>query len=200
MKRPLRIAETGFTLLEVLVAISIFSVVAIISYSTLDTYLQQRERLTVHYSKLERLQRLFMLLERDVQFSVKRTVRDGGEILPAMMSEHGDALITMTVAQADVQSAAGISLKRVEWQFDGKQLIRAQWNILDHDGNIEPAQLLVSEEIEELDINYFLYSENRGLDSKSSLDDGEFPHGVELDLSLDSGSSYRRVFVTASGG
>ncbi len=199
MMRPVKKAQTGFTLLEVLVAISVFSVVAIVSYSTLDTYLQQRERLTLHYGKLERLQRLFMLLERDIQFSVGRTVRDGGEILPAMMSEQGDALIAMTVAQANVQSAAGVSLKRVAWLFDGKELIRFQWDILDHDGYIKPAQMLVSEEIEALEIGYLSYSESRGLDSKSSLDEGEFPRGIELNLTLSSGGSYRRVFATAPG-
>jgi len=192
--------SAGFTLLEVLVAIGVFSVVAIISYSTLDTYIDQRERLTEHYGKLERLQRLFILLERDIQFSVGRTVRNGGEKLPAIMSEQADVLIAMTVAQADVQSAAGVSLKRVEWQFDGKELVRSQWNVLDHNGNIEPAQLLVSEEIENIEFSYFLYSENQGMDSRTSLENGEFPAGIELNLTLTSGASYRRVFVVALGG
>lgn len=192
--------QLGFTLLEVLVAIGIFSVVAIISYSTLDTYIDQRERLTSHYGRLERLQRLFILLERDIQFSVGRKVRNSGELQPAMLSAQGDVLITMTVAQADVQSAAGVSLKRVEWQLDGHELIRSQWNVLDHTGNIEPARLLVSDDIANIEISYLMYSRNQGLDSSDSLSADQLPAGIELNVTLDSGGSYRRVFAIAQGG
>jgi general secretion pathway protein J len=192
--------QSGFTLLEVLVAIGIFSVVAIISYSTLDTYLDQRERLTSHYGKLERLQRLFILLQRDIQFSVGRKVRNGGELQPAMLSAQGDALITMTVAQVDVQSVVGVSLKRVEWQLDNHELVRSQWNVLDHTGNIEPARLLVSDEIANMEINYLLYSQNQSLDISDSLGADQRPAGIELNVTLISGGSYRRVFAIARDG
>ncbi len=192
--------QPGFTLLEVLVAIGIFSVVSMVSYSTLDSYLDQRERLTVHYAKFERLQRLFLLLERDIQFAAGRKVRDGGDIKPAIESAQGDVLIGMTVAQPDVQNTAGISLKRVEWHLEGNELLRLQWDVLDHDGKTRPAQLLVSDEIQDLELSYLLYSPNRGLDSKESLDSDEFPGGVELNITLISGDSYRRVFAIVQGG
>ena len=191
---------SGFTLLEVLVAIGIFSVVAIVSYTTLDSYLDQRERLTVHYAKFERLQRLFLLLERDIQFIAGRAVRDGGDLKPAIDSAQGNVLIGMTVAQPDVQSAAGVSLKRVEWQLEGNELIRSQWSVLDHNGKIKPAQLLVSDAIQEVELNYLFYTPNQGLDSKNKLEPDEIPGGVELNITLISGGSYRRVFAIAQGG
>ena len=192
--------QSGFTLLEVLVAISVFSVVAIVSYTTLDTYLDQRERLTIHYGKLERIQRLFILLERDIQFAAGRKVRVGGEVQAAILSEQGDALITMTVVQADVQSATGVSLKRVQWRLEGEELIRAQWDVLDQNGNIKPAELLVSDEIADIELKYFLYTPDQGVDVKSSLDQNEFPSGIELNITMDSGDSYRRVFAIEQGG
>ena len=154
VRRPRsRHAQNGFTLLEVLVAIGVFSVVAMVSYTTLDSYIQQRERLKVHYGKLERLQRLFILLERDIQFAVRRSVRDGGSQKEAIESAQGDALISMTVAQADVTSATGIALRRIEWRLDGKELIRAEWNVLDHNGNVEPVELLVIDEVDNIEFN-----------------------------------------------
>ena len=122
--------QSGFTLLEVLVAIAVFSVVAMVSYTTLDTYLDQRARLTQHYGKLERLQRLFILLERDIQYTLNRMVRDGGDWLPAMMSAEGDAFISMTVALPDMENPTGIALKRVQWRLEGRELYRAQWDVL----------------------------------------------------------------------
>jgi len=187
----------GFTLLEVLVAIGIFSIVAMVSYSTLDTYLEQRERLTTHYAKLERLQRMFILLERDIQFSVPRAVRDGGDVQAAMTSGDGDILIAMTVAQADIQSATGISLRRVEWRQDGDELIRSEWRILDRDSQSKAAELLVSDEVTDMEINYFLYNPRTGVSTKSRLDPGEFPAGIEINITLKSGERYRRVFGIA---
>lgn len=191
--------QFGFTLLEVLVAIGIFSVVAIISYTTLDTYIEQRERLTSHYARLERLQRLFILLERDIQFSVGRKVRVGDEFQSAMVSKQDDIFIAMTVAQADLQNASGISLKRVEWELDGNELIRAQWDVLDHAGNLKPARLLVSDEVADIELSYFIYTSNRGLETSDSLDSGQMPAGIELNVTLNSGGLYRRVFALAQG-
>ncbi len=192
--------QSGFTLLEVLVAIGIFSVVAIISYTTLDTYIDQRERLTSHYARLERLQRLFILLERDIQFSVGRKVRVGDELQPAMISKQDDILIALTVAQADVRNASGISLKRVEWELNGSELIRSQWDVLDHAGTIQPARLLVSDDLADIEFSYLIYSRNRGLETSDSLDSDQRPAGIELNVTLKSGGSYRRVFTVAQGG
>jgi general secretion pathway protein J len=192
--------QGGFTLLEVLVAIGIFSVVAIVSYTTLDTYIDQRERLTSHYGRLERLQRLFILLERDIQFSVGRTVRVGGEVQPATVIKQDSILLALTVAQADLHNASGISLKRVEWELDGNELLRSQWNVLDHNGDIEPSRLLVSDELADIELSYLIYSSNRGLETSDNLDSGQTPAGIELNVTLNSGSSYRRVFAVARDG
>lgn len=193
------ITERGFTLLEVLVSIGVFSMVALISYSTLDTYIDQRERLLVHYGKLEQVQRLFILLERDLQFMMPRKVRTGSEIEPAVVSENSDALISMTVSEADFRGASGTVLKRVQWRLDGGELFRAQWNVLDHDGSIDPQEWVVSDEVEELTFNYLVYARGRGLDIKDTLEQDEYPDGVEVIIKLTSGESYRRVFATALG-
>ncbi len=192
-------SERGFTLLEVLVSISVFSMVALVSYSTLDAYIDQRERLLVHYGKLEQLQRLFILLERDIQFMIPRGVRIGGEFEAAVESENSDALISMTIAEADFRGASGVKLKRVQWRFDGRELIRAEWDVLDHDGRVEPQELVVSDKIEEMSLNYLIYVPGRGLESKDSLDVNEYPDGIEVSVQLASGESYRRVFGTALG-
>ena len=192
--------QSGFTLLEVLVAIGIFSVVAIISYTTLDTYIDQRERLTSHYARLERLQRLFILLERDIQFSVGREVRVGDELQPAMISKQDHILIALTIAQADVRNASGVSLKRVEWERNGNELIRSQWDVLDHTGTIQPTRLLVSDDLADIEFSYLIYSRNQGLETSDSLDSDQRPAGVELNVTLKSGGSYRRVFTVAQGG
>lgn len=191
--------SSGFTLLEVLVAIGVFSVVAMISYTALDTYLEQRERLTVHYAKLERLQRLFLMLERDLQSIARRPVREDGDLKPAVTSDADGALIAMTVAQPDLLSVTGFRLKRVAWRLDGEELIRSEWDNLDHNGTIEPRELLVDDGLSAIDFNYLIFSPGRGVESETGLDPDQFPSGIEVDVKLKTGEEYRRVIAISQG-
>ena len=191
--------QSGFTLLEVLVSIAVFSMVALVSYSTLDTYIDHRERLNTHYGKLDRLQRMFILLERDIQFAVNRRVRIGGDTEAAIKSSDGDELISLTVATADIENPTGVALKRAQWRLEGTEMIRAEWAVLDHTGNIEATELVISDEIEELELTYLFYDDQGGLDTKSSLDDDDYPQGVEVIIKLVSGEQYRRVFGVSGG-
>ena len=195
----IKAAVMGFTLLEMLVAIGIFSVVAMVSYTTLDTYLDQRERLTVHYGRLERLQRLFILLERDIQFAANRAVRIGGDLKPAIEGSDGDSLVRMTVAQADMNNPTGVALKRVQWRLEGKELIRAQWGILDHEDRLEPSEVLISDEVDDMELSFWFYTPERGVDTRTSLEAGEFPAGIEVAITLDGGVEVRRLFALAKG-
>lgn len=193
--------QSGFTLLEVLVAIAIFAMVAMISYTTLDTYLDQRERLTQHYGKLERLQRLFIMLERDIQYIINREIRrDGGDDrVPAVMSAEGDAFITMTVAVPDLNNKTGVALKRVQWRLEDKKMIRAEWEVLDQTGNVEPSELVIGDEIEDIELNYLFYDARGGVNTDSSLGSGQFPDGIEVNIQLATGESYRRIYAVARG-
>lgn len=190
----------GFTLLEVLVSIGVFSVVAMVAYATLDTYIDQRERLTGHYGRLERLQRLFILLERDIQYAANRPVRVGGDVAPAISGPEGQVVLSLTVAQADVSSPTGVTLKRVEWRREGKELIRAQWNVLDRPENTRPSELLVSEAVSDLSLNFWFYSDGRGTETRTRLDPEEFPAGIEVSVTLDDGAEFRRLYALAQGG
>jgi len=202
MKGPFSSARRslGFTLLEVLVSISVFSMVAIISYTTLDTYIDQRERLSGFYGKLERVQRLFILMERDIQFMTRRKVRVGGDLQAALVGNDGDALMTMTVAEPDFRGASGVILKRVQWRLDGRELIRSEWTVLDQADQQEPVERVISEEIEDIEINYLIYRPGDELESTGDLRNGQYPDGVEVVISLAEGETYRRVFGTAIGG
>lgn len=190
----------GFTLLEVLVSISVFSMVAIVSYTTLDTYMAQRERLSGFYGKLERVQRLFILMERDIQFMTRRKVRVGSDLQAALVSNDGDALMSMTVAEPDFRGVSGVVLKRVQWRLDGNELIRAEWTVLDQADQQESVERVISDEIEDIKINYLLYQPGQELETTADLRNGRYPDGVEVIISLAEGETYRRVFGTAIGG
>lgn len=69
----------GFTLLEVLIAISIFSVVSLAGFTIFDTVLRGDESSRIRSERQNELQHAFLLIERDVSQIAKRTLRINGE-------------------------------------------------------------------------------------------------------------------------
>lgn len=188
----------GFTLIELLLAISIFSVIATISFTTMSTYIDHRERLTNHYGRLQKLQRLFILLERDLQFVINRPVRDdGGDEEEAVLVGENGELIRVTVALPDVQAPTGTSLWRVAWMQDGGQLIRRSWSALDRTSGTDPQETVIDDGIEAVDLQFYTYKPGAGAKLESAESTNDLPAGVEMVLTLEDGQSYRRVFEVA---
>ncbi len=69
----------GFTLLELIIAIAIFSVVSLAGFTIFDTVLRGDETSKVRSERQNELQRAFLLIERDLLQISKRTLRIEGE-------------------------------------------------------------------------------------------------------------------------
>jgi general secretion pathway protein J len=69
----------GFTLLELLIAMAIFSVVSLAGFTMFDTVLRGDENSKVHSERQNELQRAFLLIERDFLQITKRTMRIDGD-------------------------------------------------------------------------------------------------------------------------
>ena len=68
--------ENGFTLLEMVVAIGIFAIIASISYSSLTQFISARDMIESKQEELTALQMTMTLIGRDVRFMLNRPVRD----------------------------------------------------------------------------------------------------------------------------
>jgi len=71
--------QYGFTLLEVLIAVAIFSVVSLASFTIFDTVLRGDENSKIRSDRQNELQRAFLLIERDFTQIAKRNMRVNGE-------------------------------------------------------------------------------------------------------------------------
>jgi general secretion pathway protein J len=72
-------SQCGFTLLEVLIAVAIFSVVSLASFTIFDTVLRGDENSKIRSDRQNELQRAFLLIERDFTQIAKRNMRVNGE-------------------------------------------------------------------------------------------------------------------------
>ncbi|MCW8864722.1 MAG: type II secretion system minor pseudopilin GspJ [Colwellia sp.] len=69
----------GFTLLEVLIAIAIFSVISLSSFTIFDSVIKGDEKAQVSSKRQNELQRAFLIIERDITQLARRSARLNGE-------------------------------------------------------------------------------------------------------------------------
>lgn len=79
---------SGFTLVEVLVAITIFAVLSAAGWMVFDQLIKTRERNTTHLEHLQQLQFAYMQIQRDLSQIVPLSGREGEESYPALQLEN----------------------------------------------------------------------------------------------------------------
>ncbi len=173
----------GFTLLELLVAMSIFSFMAITAYTGLSNMLTSNQAITEQEQKLKELQRTMLFLEKDFRQIVSRPRRTGygqDEVAPAFSyGLDSEGIIEFTKAGvSNPLAVAKSSLERVRYDLDEQKLIRNSWAYVDYI-DLEPVSMTLLTDVESLEL--------RLLDANSQWKSnwGEqktIPEAVELTL------------------
>lgn len=109
--------NSGFTLLELLIAIAIFSVVSLASFSIFDTVLTGDENSKIRSERLNNLQRAFLLIERDFTQITQRSMRISGEA--------PSELFLQTTQDSFIDADSGIAFVRSGWTNPGMLLPRS---------------------------------------------------------------------------
>jgi general secretion pathway protein J len=143
----------GFTLLELLVALAIFSLVAVMSYEGLKCVLNQQAATEVQADALAQLQKVYLLLQRDIEQVVPRPVRDEfGDEQPALAGD--DALQLTRGGWSNPAGRLRSSLQRVGYAYEDRELVRYSWAVLDRAQDSEPQRQPLIGDIEEMTIRY----------------------------------------------
>ena len=206
--------KKGFTLLEVIVAVSIFTILAAVSYASINGVVNGKQIITEKRDKVLNLQRVYGLLKNDVRYAVARGVRDElNASHKALRIEQDGQLMSLTVLFPRVN--VDLSLKRIAWELRDNSLWRLQYDVLDRveGGEINERQLL--SDVSELNIytHHFNSSNNTisgnnptQINSRSvkrsrgwgSNNDG-LPLAIEFELIMRDESRYLWLFDMVGG-
>ncbi|MDX3908154.1 MAG: prepilin-type N-terminal cleavage/methylation domain-containing protein [Pigmentiphaga sp.] len=129
--------QGGFTLIEVMVAIALMAVVAIISWRGLENVSAMQHRLAGDADEIESIIRMLGQIERDLAMRAPDTLLDGGaesgtppkpaatlpQSLRITFKETPDASATLEIIRSDAGDPA--AWQRVVWFLDGTVLRRA---------------------------------------------------------------------------
>ncbi len=123
-------AASGFTLLEMLVALAVFAVLGAISWGALDVLAEQQQRLEARSQAWHVLVMARQQLEQDIRHTRMRAVRGAdGRQQPALWLEPGRLWLTRGGGWAGAAEPG--HLQRVLWRFDGAHPRRLYWTAAD---------------------------------------------------------------------
>lgn len=191
----------GFTLLEMVVAIGIFAVIAAVSYASLNRFLATRTDLEAKNDALKQLQLAFAALERDIRYVAPRPVRDGGGETEAALVAYPPnpaapgELLRLTVSGPENTSPALSRLTRVAWRVADGKLYRVVWKVLDRDAASEEYMQPVLAEVATVEMQFYRVDGAGALQASGEwVNPDRLPDGIEIQLALQNGRQYRRLF------
>jgi general secretion pathway protein J len=150
-------SAAGFTLLELLISMVIFALIAAMAYSGLNNVLLARAQTEARTQELYKLQMALTVIERDIEQTVDRPVRDEyGETQAAFVAnEYGDYLLEFTrTGWMNPLNLARSHLQRIAYSVKDEQLIRSLWYVLDRAQDSERYDIVLLDGVKNLEIRY----------------------------------------------
>ncbi|WDD98885.1 type II secretion system minor pseudopilin GspJ [Thalassomonas actiniarum] len=191
----------GFTLLEVLIAIAIFSVVSLSSFTIFDTVLSSEEASKTRTERMNELQRAFLLIERDLTQIARRSIRVNGEQpLDGYIHTDESSFFSETQAIGFVRNGwtnPGLLLPRsdmqsVAYQLNEETLERLHFNFVDAVPGEEPKVRPLISGVTSLKFNFF-----DGKEWQEELAKGTLPLAIAIEIELEDYGLVRRQYLVA---
>ena len=153
--------HSGFTLLELLVAMSIFALLSIMAYAGLDTVLNTRRILEDNMDRLREVQKSMLFISRDLNQIVDRGIRDEyGDYKPALSASSLNIGLDSPIIEfthsgySNPLSAKRSHLQRTAYHLQNNVLYRDSWQVLDRAQDSRPYKARLCTKVESIVFRY----------------------------------------------
>lgn len=194
----------GFTLLEVLIAIAIFSIISLSSFTIFDTVLTGDANAKIRSARQNELQRAFLIIERDITQISRRTVRLNGEApLSRLIQSADDSFASDEQAIAFVRSGwtnPGLLLPRsdmqaVAYRLTENTLERLHFNFVDAVVGEEPKVRPLIKDVTRLTFSYY-----DGKKWQETWPSSLLPLAIAIEIETQDYGEIRRQFLVPGDG
>ena len=148
----------GFTLIEILVALAIFSLMAVMLFGGFIAISNQVDWSRARAARLQQIQTAMLYLGRDFSQLQPRPVRSElGDFKEAALSADARNIYLATLTRGGWSNPAGIprsTLQRVAYQLEDRQLVRLDWPVLDRLSGTEPRRTEILDDVDEVIIRF----------------------------------------------
>lgn len=193
--------QRGFTLVEMLVALTIFALMSVLSFRGLTSVMQTREHLTEDNRRWRDLALTLGQIEQDMSMVVNRPVRDSGDLpLPALVGNPqalgaNDVQLGFSRMGMAWQTGVLADVQRHGYRLSNGVIEQLVWPVLDQAPRSEPVVHALLERVNRFELRY--------LDGKGNWQPrwpvpgtgAGLPTALEVVVELDGGASVTRVFA-----
>jgi general secretion pathway protein J len=192
-------ATRGFTLIELMAALLVLSLLALMSYRGLSAVLDAREHVRMETDKWRRVAAFFARFERDVQLAAPRPVRSDSGLAPAWLGQTATGPAPRLTFSRFAATEGVDTARRIAYQLNEKQEIELWlWPGLDVAPGTLPLRYPVLAGVKAFDLQY-LNPALAWVDAwPTAPGDPPIPQAVRLRVVLGSNEEIVRIFALQS--
>ena len=204
----MRFRSGGVTLIEVLIAVTIFAVMSAFAYRALSSILTARERVAEENQKWRGIATFFARLEMDLTNATARDIRNSNNLIEGAFigsqtfAKETEAQLTFTRMGLPGASGTLAAPQRIGYRIKNGTVEELIWPVLDQAPRTVPAVYSLLTGVSTLKLRYFSQN-NSWQDSWPPPNIGQsavpkIPRAVGVELNLESGETITRVLILPS--
>lgn len=199
----------GLTLIELLVAVFVFSVMAALAYTAIARLLDNTAFLEDRMARMRAIQVTMRFLESDLLQAVPRPVRDElGEVLVGAIRSAATSPFALELTRGGWTNPAGLprsTQQRLAYQLLDGELSRYHWTVLDRTFSNQPVRTVLLDEVDTIGFRYLLtdgdwadqWPPPGNAGTASAIDPRHRPRAVEIVLVLADEGELTRIVELA---
>jgi general secretion pathway protein J len=201
VKRVNSMAARGFTLIEVLIAMAMFAMIGLASYSVFSAVTDGERLSREHTGKLNDIQRALLIIERDITQITERKVRlNGNQPRDEFIYSNSGSFTSSSQSLGFVRQGwrnpllvlPRSDLQAIAYQLEDNNLYRLHFNFVDPIVGAEPKKRLLIAGVNALEFEFF-----HDKKWQSRFNGTRLPQALAIELDIEGFGLLRRQFLVA---
>ncbi|WP_173910447.1 type II secretion system minor pseudopilin GspJ [Acinetobacter sp. Marseille-Q1618] len=175
----------GFTLIELMVAIAIFAVLAALGWKIFDYLSKVKDRNAMHEQNLGQLQQAYQQIQRDTLQTIPVTASLGQQILPALQLENQRISFSKT-GMTDPLKQGIASFERIEYVYNAqdKKLYRLKYANLNLSEAAQPLSSVLLNDVDQYQISVLNPNEGDRWPDENAFNERQLPRGMKIKVMI----------------
>ncbi|TPG12390.1 type II secretion system minor pseudopilin GspJ [Sphingomonas oligophenolica] len=191
-----RADEAGFTLVEVMVSLLIFGMLAAAGVAILSLSVRAQQTTGAKFDDVSALNRTLALMSGDLGQATMRAARDeGGTVQPAFTGTSDGQMRFVRAGWSNIDAAPRASLQKVAYRVEGGVLQRIAYPMVDGAAPLPATALLTN--VDRVSARYRF--KGAWSDRWDGSQGAPLPEAVELSIARKGGQGYRAMMLIGTG-
>lgn len=192
--------QRGFTLLEMIIAVVIFAVISMITFTGLSQMIKIGDQVGASNERLSQIQFALAYFHKDWLQVTKRNIRDDFGDSKNHIELEENRISWTRGGWNNLLGAQRSELQRVEYVVQDQQLVRRAWTTLDRAVDSKPIETRLLANVKDLKVE-FMVSANDSVTAWPNplTTQGGQPRALRIALDIDGMGQIHRIFEVPNG-